>query len=72
MFLLQIFAVLIQSIAAFPMMFLAIIALVHWDRKDEELYVMAVFVAYYVVFVGIALIPTGGNPPECFDNKFVR
>ena len=62
---------LIQSIAAFPMMFLAVIALVDWDRKDEEVYAVAVFVAYFAVFVGIAIIPTGGDLPGFFDN-FVR
>ena len=53
------------------MMFLAVIALVDWDRKDEEVYAVAVFVAYFAVFVGIAIIPTGGDLPAFFDN-FVR
>ena len=69
--LLQIFTVLIQSIAAFPVMFLAVIALKDWDMKAEEGYAVAVFVSYYLVFIGIAIVPTGGEPPWFYD-KFAR
>ena len=67
----QIIAILIQSIAAFPVMFLAVIALCDWNMKDEEGYAIAVFVAYFLVFIAIAMMPTGGEPPWFFD-KFVR
>ena len=69
--LLQIIAVLIQSIAAFPVMFLAVIALKDWDMKAEEGYAVAVFVLYYVVFIAIAIVPTGGEQPWFYD-KFAR
>ena len=72
MLLSQVLAVLIQSIAAFPVMFLAIISLSDaWKMKDEEGYAVAVFVAYFIIFIAIAIMPTGGEPPWFFD-KFVR
>lgn len=67
----KIIAIFIQSIAAFPIMFLAIIALCDWNMSDEEGYAVAVFVAYFAVFIAIAMMPTGGEPPWFFD-KFVR
>ena len=39
--------------------------------KDEEGYAVAVFVAYFIIFIAIAIMPTGGEPPWFFD-KFVR
>ncbi|XP_068702446.1 uncharacterized protein [Montipora foliosa] len=64
-------AILIQSIVAFPIMFLAILALRDWKTKDEEFYAVVVFVAYSVVFLTIAIMPTGGNPAPWYD-PFVR
>ena len=63
----QILAVMIQSIAAFPVIFLAVISLSHWKMKAAERYAVAVFVAYVVVFFAIAIMPTGGEPPWFFD-----
>ena len=71
LFLFQILVVLIQSIAAFPVIFLAVISLSHWNMEDAEGYTVAVFVAYVVVFFTIAIMPTGGEPPWFFD-KFAR
>ena len=70
-FLFQILPVLIQSIAAFPVMFLAVIYLSHWNLKHAEGAAVAVFVAFVVIFFAIALMPTGGNPPWFFD-RFAR
>ena len=70
-FLLQLLALLIQSIAAFPVMFIAVVALVDWDTKSEELYVWVVMVVYFLFFLAIAVIPTGSLPPPCYD-RFVR
>lgn len=64
-------AILIQSIVAFPIMFLAILALIDWMTKDEEFYAVVVFVSYSVVFLTIAIMPTGGNPAPWYD-PFVR
>ena len=53
-------------------MFLAIISLSdEWKMKDEEGYAVAVFVTYFIIFIAIAIMPTGGEPPWFFD-KFVR
>ena len=62
-FLLQLLALLIQSIAAFPVMFIALVALVDWDIKSEEFYVWVVTVVFSLFFLGIAVIPTGSVPP---------
>lgn len=63
---------MIQSIAAFPVMFLAIISLSdEWDMKTEESYAVVVFITYFMIFIAIAIMPTGGEPPWFFD-KFVR
>ena len=63
---------MIQSIAAFPVMFLAIISLSdEWDMKEEEGYAVAVFLTYFIIFIAIAIMPTGGESPWFFD-KFVR
>ena len=70
-FLLQLLALLIQSIAAFPVMFIAVVALVDWDTKSEELYVWVVTVLYFLFFLGIAVMPTGSYPAPCYDG-FVR
>ena len=70
-FLLQLLALLIQSIAAFPVMFIAVVALVDWDTKSEELYVWVVTVLYFLFFLGIAVMPTGSYPAPCYD-RFVR
>ena len=70
-FLLQLLALLIQSIAAFPVMFIALVALVDWDIKSEEFYVWVVTVVFSLFFLGIAVIPTGSVPPPCYD-RFVR
>ncbi|XP_044176894.1 uncharacterized protein LOC114949050 [Acropora millepora] len=65
-------ALLIQSIAAFPVMFIAVVALVHWDTNvAKELYVWVVTVVYFLFFLGIAVMPTGSLPPPCYD-RFVR
>jgi len=64
-------ALLIQSIAAFPVFFIAVVALVDWDTKSEEFYVWLVTVVYFLLFLGIAVIPTGSLPPPCYD-RFVR
>ena len=71
LFLLQLLAFLIQSIAAFPVMFIAVIAHVDWDTKNEECYAVVVFVVYFIVFLGIAVMPTGRDPAPCYD-RFVR
>ena len=53
-------------------MFLAIISLSDaWKMKDQEGYAVAVFVTYSIIFIAIAIMPTGGEPPWFFD-KFVR
>ena len=70
-FLFQILPVLIQSIVAFPVIFLAVIPLSHWDMKHTEGYAVAVFVAYVLIFFAIAIVPTGGDPPWFFD-RFAR
>ena len=70
-FLLQLLALLIQSIAAFPVMFIAVVALVDWDTKSEVLYVWVVILVYFLLFIAIAVIPTGSLPPPCYDG-FVR
>ena len=70
-FLLQLLALLIQSIAAFPVMFIALVALVDWDIKSEEFYVWVVTVVFSLFFLGIAVIPTGSDPAPCYD-PFVR
>lgn len=67
----QILAVVIQSIAAFPVIFIASISLSDWSMKAAEGYAVAVFVAYVVVFFAIAIMPTGGEPPWFFE-KFTR
>lgn len=64
-------ALLIQSIAAFPVMFIAVIAHVDWDTKNEELYAVVVLVVHFIVFLGIAVMPTGRDPAPCYD-RFVR
>ena len=64
-------ALLIQSIAAFPVMFIALVALVDWDIKSEEFYVWVVTVVFTLFFLGIAVIPTGSVPHTCYD-RFVR
>ena len=69
--LLQLLALLIQSIAAFPVMFIAVVALVDWDTKSEELYVWVVTVVYFLCFLAIAVMPTGSDPAPCYD-RFVR
>ena len=70
-FVLQLLALLVQSIAAFPVMFIAVIALVNWDTKNEEFYAVVVFVVYSIVFLCIAIMPTGSDPAPCYDG-FVR
>ena len=70
-FVLQLLALLIQSIAAFPVMFIAVIAHVDWDTKNEELYAVVVLVVHFIVFLGIAVMPTGRDPAPCYD-RFVR
>ena len=70
-FLLQLLALLIQSIPAFPIMFIAVVALVDWDTKSEVLYVWVVILVYFLLFIAIAVIPTGSLPPPCYDG-FVR
>ena len=70
-FMFQILPVLIQSIAAFPVIFLAVISLSHWNLKHTEGYAVAVFVAYAVIFFAIAIMPTGGDRPWVFD-RFAR
>ena len=70
-FFLQLLALLIQSIAAFPVMFIALIAHVDWDTKKEECYAVVVFVVYSIVFLGIAVMPTGSDPAPCYE-RFVR
>ena len=70
-FLLQLLALLIQSIAAFPVMFIAVVALVDWDMKSEEFYVWVVTVVFFLFSVAIAVIPTGSDPAPCYD-PFVR
>ena len=70
-FLLQLLALLINSIASFPVMFIALVALVDWDIKSEEFYVWVVTVVFTLFFFGIAVIPTGSVPPPCYD-RFVR
>ena len=54
-------------------MFIAVVALVDWDTKSEELYVCVpvVTVVYFLFFLGIAVIPTGSYPAPCYD-RFVR
>ena len=53
-------------------MFLAIISLSdEWNMKEEEGYAVAVFLTYFIVFIAIAIMPTGGESPRFFD-KFVR
>ncbi|XP_044176901.1 uncharacterized protein LOC114967550 isoform X2 [Acropora millepora] len=68
-------ALLIQGIAAFPVMFIAVVALVDWDTKSEELYVWVpvtvVTVVYFLFFLGIVVIPTVSYPAPCYD-RFVR
>ena len=71
LFYFQILPVLIQSIAAFPVIFLAVISLSHWNMQHTEGYAVAVFVAYVVIFFAIAIMPTGGDPPWFFD-RFTR
>ena len=70
-FLLQLLALLIHSIAAFPVMFIAVVVLVDWDTKSEVLYVWVVMVVYFLFFIAIAAIPTGSLPAPCYD-RFVR
>ena len=64
-------ALLIQSIAAFPVMLIAVVALVDWDLKSEEFYIWVVTVVYFLLFLGIAVVPTGSYPAPCYD-RFVR
>jgi len=64
-------ALLIQSIAAFPIMFIALIAHVDWDTREEECYAVVVFVVYSIVFLGIAVMPTGSDPAPCYE-RLVR
>ena len=53
-------------------MFLAIISLSdEWEMKEEEGYAVVVFLTYFIMFIAIALMPTGGESPWFFD-KFVR
>ena len=53
-------------------MFLAIISLSDkWEMKEEEGYAVVVFLTYFIMFIAIALMPTGGESPWFFD-KFVR
>ena len=53
-------------------MFLASISLSdEWDMKEEEGYAVVVFLTYFIMFIAIALMPTGGESPWFFD-KFVR
>ena len=70
-FLLQLLALLIQSIAAFPVMVIAVVYFKNWDRKDEEFYVWVVTVVFFLFSVAIAVIPTGSDPAPCYD-RFVR
>ena len=75
-FFFQILTILIQSIVALPVILLAVIWFANWEINAEGvvivLYVViALFVAYPVIFFGIAMISTGVNTPN-FLNKFAR
>ena len=70
-FLFQMLLILIQSIAAFPVIFLAVVSLSRWNVKHTEGVAVAVFVAYAVIFFAVAIMPTGGVPPWFFD-RFAR
>lgn len=70
-FLFQILAVLIQSIAALPIILLAAIWHSPWDMKNAERAAIASFVVYFIIFFGIALLQTGRETP-CFLDNFAR
>ena len=67
----QLLALLINCIVAFPVMFIAVIALVNWDTEIEELYAVVVFVVYSIGILAIAVMPTGRDPAPCYD-RFAR
>ena len=78
-FFFQISTILIQSIVALPVILLAVIWFANWDINAEGvvivLYVViALFVAYPVIFFGIAMFPTCTKPNRSPNvlNKFAR
>lgn len=52
-------------------MFIVVIVYVDWDIKNEELYVVVVFVVYFIVFFGIVVMLIGRDLVLCYD-WFVR
>ena len=52
-------------------MFIAVVAVVDWDIKSEEFYVLVVTVVFFLFSLAIAVIPTGSDPAPCYD-PFVR
>ena len=68
MFLFQILSVLIQSIAALPIILIAAIWHSPWEMKKAEFAAIVLLVAYYLIFFGIAILPTGGQTLSFLDS----
>ena len=71
-FFFQILTILIQSIVALPAILLAVIWFANWEINAEGVViVLFVDIALFVIFFGIAMLPTGVNTPN-FLNKITR
>lgn len=64
----KILSVLIQSIAALPIILIAAIWHSPWEMKKAEFAAIVLLVAYYLIFFGIAILPTGGQTLSFLDS----